>query len=95
VPVDPAQFQHASESGLQKALAEAAHAVPVAVAKGSYEEALEALVRLKGPIDEFFAGVMVNAEDQSVRANRLSLLAEVDRLFISVADFSLIVVPGA
>lgn len=95
VPVDPAQFQHAAESGLQKALAEAAQAVPVAVAKGSYEEALEALVRLKGPIDEFFAGVMVNAEDQSVRANRLSLLAEVDRLFISVADFSLIVVPGA
>ncbi len=94
VPVDPAQFQHAVESGLQKAMTEANQAVPAAVAKGRYDEALEALVRLKGPIDEFFAGVMVNAENPAVRANRLSLLAEVDRLFLSVADFSLIVVAG-
>lgn len=95
IPVDPSQFQHAVESGLHKAVTEAAQAVPAAVAKGRYDEALEALVRLKAPIDEFFAGVMVNAENPAVRANRLSLLAEVDRLFMSLADFSLIVVAGS
>ncbi len=95
VPVDPGRFQHAAESNLQKALAEAAQSVPAAVADGRYRDALEALVGMKGPIDEFFAGVMVNAEDSAVRANRLSLLAEVDRLFMSVADFSVIVVAGA
>ncbi|TKB72157.1 MAG: glycine--tRNA ligase subunit beta [Nitrospira sp.] len=95
VPVDASRFQHPSEGGLQQALGAAAHAVPAAVSKGRYQEALESLVRMKGAIDEFFAGVMVNAEDPHVRANRLSLLADVDRLFLSLADFSQIVVAGA
>ena len=37
---------------------------------------------------------MVNAEDQAIRSNRLSLLKEVDELFMSFADFSQIVVQG-
>ena len=61
---------------------------------GEYVQALDALVRLKLPIDAFFAGVMVNAEDPSIRSNRLSLLQEVDDFFNSFADFSQIVVQG-
>lgn len=37
---------------------------------------------------------MVNADDQAVRSNRLSLLKEVDDLFMAFADFSQIVVQG-
>jgi glycyl-tRNA synthetase beta chain len=37
---------------------------------------------------------MVNAEDQTVRRNRLSLLKDVDELFASFADFSQIMVQG-
>jgi glycyl-tRNA synthetase beta chain len=50
---------------------------------------------MKPAIDEFFVGVLVNAEDQALRANRLSLLCAIDRLFMSYADFSQIVVQGA
>ena len=52
------------------------------------------MVCLKPPIDAFFAAVMVNAEDPSIRSNRLSLLQEVDDFFNSFADFSQIVVQG-
>jgi glycyl-tRNA synthetase beta chain len=62
--------------------------------QGQYQRALDALVRLKPPIDAFFTAVMVNAEDPDVRSNRLSLLQEVDDFFMSFADFSQIVVQG-
>ena len=52
-------------------------------------------VELKPAIDAFFTAVMVNADDQAVRSNRLSLLQEVDDFFNSFADFSQIVVQGS
>ena len=94
-PVDAAQFQHPSEDALRGALQDAGYAVPTAIGAGAYEEALTSLVRMKPAIDGFFEGVMVNAKEPDVRANRLSLLSEVDRLFLSFADFSQIVVAGA
>jgi glycyl-tRNA synthetase beta chain len=54
----------------------------------SYQQALESMVTLRDPLDQFFNGVMVLAEDQNLRANRLALLAGIVRLFISIADFS-------
>jgi glycyl-tRNA synthetase beta chain len=67
----------------------------VAMSAGDYSQALEALVRLKPAIDAFFTAVMVNADDKAVRNNRLSLLKEVDDLFMAFADFSQIVVQGS
>lgn len=93
--VNPALFQHPSEVELHKALEEARLQVPFAIEQGNFEAALEGLVRLKPPIDAFFAGVMVNTDDQGIRANRLSLLCLTDRLFLSFADLSEILVPGA
>lgn len=68
--------------------------IEASIQAGAYDRALDALVRLKPVVDDFFAGVMVNADDQAVRSNRLSLLKEVDDLFMSFADFSQIVVQG-
>lgn len=93
--IDPALFQHQSETDLDKALEEARLQVPFSIAQGDYATALDGLVRLKPAIDAFFAGVMVNAEEPAIRANRLSLLYLVDRLFLSFADLSEILVPGA
>lgn len=87
-PVDPARFQHGSEKTLYQAVQEVRKTVPASIDRGQYTEALEALVQLKPAIDGFFLGVMVNAEDPALRANRLSLLAEVDSLFMGFADFS-------
>jgi len=93
--VDPGLFQHPAESELAKMLLEAKTLLPSFLAASDYEKALNTLVRMKPVIDNFFNGVLVNAEDERLRANRLSLLCAVDRLFSRVADFSQISVQGA
>lgn len=93
--VDHALFEHAAESALSQVVVEARTLLPSFVAKGEYGKALNALVQMKPAIDGFFDGVLVNAQDERLRANRLSLLCAVDRLFLSVADFSQISVQGA
>lgn len=93
-PVDAARFQHAAESALHQAVMGERQRIDTSIQVGDYAQALDALVRLKPAVDDFFAGVMVNADDRAVRRNRLSLLKEVDDLFTSFADFSQIVVQG-
>ncbi|TKB33974.1 MAG: glycine--tRNA ligase subunit beta [Nitrospira sp.] len=93
-PVDSARFAHPAESALYQATVDERDKLMSGMKRGDYSQALDALVRLKPTIDAFFAAVMVNAEDQAVRSNRLSLLQEVDDFFNSFADFSQIVVQG-
>ncbi|MFO0701901.1 MAG: glycine--tRNA ligase subunit beta [Nitrospira sp.] len=93
-PVDATRFQHSAETALHQAVANERQRIEASIKAGDYDQALEALVRLKPAVDDFFAGVMVNADDQAVRSNRLSLLKEVDDLFMAFADFSQIVVQG-
>jgi glycyl-tRNA synthetase beta chain len=94
-PVDRARFEHPTESVLYQAVVDEREKMLAAMTCGDYSEALDSLVRLKPAIDAFFAAVMVNAEDPTVRSNRLSLLQEVDDFFNSFADFSQIVVQGS
>lgn len=56
--------------------------------KGAYREALTCLAVLQSPVDAFFDGVMVNAEDDALRRNRLNLLHNLQNLFLQVADIS-------
>jgi len=49
---------------------------------------LDALATLREPIDTFFDGVMVMAEDETIRANRLALLSRLRALFLNLADVS-------
>ena len=57
-------------------------------AKGEYKQALSLLAALKESVDAFFDNVMVMADDEAVKQNRLSLLATLRALFYSVADIS-------
>jgi glycyl-tRNA synthetase beta chain len=59
---------------------------------GRYTEALACLAGLREPVDAFFDSVMVNAEDEALRANRLNLLKALRDLFLQVADISQLVV---
>jgi len=59
-------------------------------AEGRYQEALEELANLREPVDAFFDKVMVNADDEALRINRLTLLAKLRELFLQVADISLL-----
>lgn len=93
-PVDATKFQHPSESALHKAVAEEGAKMRFALSMGDDHEALNSLVGLRPIIDAFFEAVMVNADDKAIRSNRLTLLKEVDELFMSFADFSQVVVQG-
>ena len=57
---------------------------------GDYASVLEMLAQLREPVDTFFDTVMVMAEDEAVRNNRLALLAFLRDLFLNVADISLL-----
>ncbi len=58
----------------------------------AYSEALTELASLRAPVDAFFDDVMVNAEDEALRNNRLNLLKSLRELFLQVADISQLVV---
>jgi glycyl-tRNA synthetase beta chain len=62
------------------------------LARDEYTQALACLAELRDPVDAFFDGVMVNAEDAGLRNNRLNLLRELRNLFLQVADISQLVV---
>ncbi|KOE69626.1 glycine--tRNA ligase subunit beta [Aggregatibacter actinomycetemcomitans] len=78
----------------EKALAEAVLALQTEVqpliAKGEYTAVLDKLANLRTPVDKFFDNVMVNAEDPTLRQNRLAILNTLQGLFLQVADISLL-----
>lgn len=86
--VAPATLREPAEKQLHGALAKLRDGVQAAVAQRDYVGALSALAGLKGDVDAFFDGVMVNDPDAALRTNRLSLLAELRALFSGVADLS-------
>lgn len=90
--IDPALFEHPAESELFGAYREtAARAEPLLAAR-RYDEALEVMSALRGPVDRFFDAVLVMTEDRAVRENRLALLRRVAGLVRKVADLSRLVV---
>lgn len=56
----------------------------------AYTELLQSLAELREPIDQFFDNVMVMADDEKLRANRLAILTALRELFTSVADIALL-----
>jgi glycyl-tRNA synthetase beta chain len=56
--------------------------------EAAIKSVMQGLAALSGPIDRFFDAVVVNAEEDSVRANRLSLLVAVRAKMLGIADFS-------
>ena len=67
------------------------HKVEDWLAKKDHRQAISELSRLAETIDKFFVKVMVMAEDEAVKNNRLSLLKNLDKLFKQLADFNAIV----
>jgi len=86
--VKPELLQEAAEKSLAEALKAVAPKAEAAFASGDYAASLQALAALKAPVDAFFDGVMVNAEDPALRANRLGLLATLHQAMNRVADLS-------
>jgi glycyl-tRNA synthetase beta chain len=89
--VDPRLFSGEEEKNLHEAFLKIRDAALNLISRGDYSGALTELARLRQPVDDFFEAVLVMAEDEKIRFNRLSLLAEISTLFHDVADFSKIV----
>src|SRR5579864_210897 len=58
---------------------------------GRYREALQEIAKLRPAVDGFFDNVMVMAEEEQIRKNRLTLLSGLLSEFSTIADFSEIV----
>ncbi|MDE1997339.1 MAG: glycine--tRNA ligase subunit beta [Burkholderiales bacterium] len=86
--VDASLFKEAAETALFGALQQVAPKAHAAFEQGDYTGSLQALALLKAPVDAFFDGVMVNAEDPALKANRLGLLATLHQAMNQVADIS-------
>lgn len=86
---EPAAGQgEGAEAALAAALDAALPQAQAAVAAERFTDAMAALAALRGPVDGFFEGVMVNDPDPGVRARRLALLARFRDAVHGVADFS-------
>ncbi|MCH7820509.1 MAG: glycine--tRNA ligase subunit beta [Proteobacteria bacterium] len=79
---DPAEIE------LWSALEQARQIVQPMLENHEYTATLSALAALREPIDRFFDDVLVMAENEATRNNRLALLRELRALFLDVADIS-------
>ena len=89
-PPDTKQFVHEAEHALFEAVTTVGEALAPLLEARDYQGALDELAQLRGPVDTFFDGVMVNAEDPAERLNRLRILGELRALFTQVADLALL-----
>lgn len=88
--VNPALLSEAAEQALFAAVEQLAPQVDGQFAARDFAAALTQLASLRAPVDAFFDGVMVMADDAAVRNNRIALLARLAGLFNRVADISLL-----
>ncbi|MEX4007307.1 glycine--tRNA ligase subunit beta [Neoaquamicrobium sediminum] len=86
--VDPALLREPAEKKLFDAVNQAEKNAGEAIQKQDFSAAMLALSALREPVDSFFEAVLVNDEDEAVRANRLALLARIREATGQVADFS-------
>jgi len=81
-------LREAAEIRLYDAMRALKDQVAASTAERQYTAALGRLSQLRPSVDAFFDQVMVMDEDPALRANRLSLLAQLQALFAGVADLS-------
>lgn len=86
----PELFRDPEEHTLHAKILQLRDDVLPRVQRGDYSGALKLLAALRGPVDAFFDKVLVMAEDQEVRTNRIALLSSLGALFLHTADLSLI-----
>jgi glycyl-tRNA synthetase beta chain len=86
--VDRGLLQEEAERELFAAMETTVPAANVQFDAGDYTRSLKTLAALRAPVDAFFDGVMVNADDPALKANRLGLLRELHNAMNRVADLS-------
>lgn len=87
---DLALATHVAETALIRALDAAVPTLDAALASEEFAAAMRVLAGLRGPVDAFFEGVLVNDPDPAIRLNRLRLLTFVRDTANRVANFATI-----
>ena len=88
--VNEALLQDAAEQALARQVAELEQQLAPVFAAGDYQQALTRLASLREVVDTFFNDVMVMADDEALKLNRLTLLSRLRNLFLEVADISVL-----
>ncbi|MEZ9566397.1 glycine--tRNA ligase subunit beta [Vibrio artabrorum] len=88
--IDLTLLQEDAEKALAENVEVMTEALEPAFATGNYQEALSKLADLREPVDAFFDNVMVMADDEALKKNRLTLLNNLRNLFLQIADISLL-----
>ena len=86
--VNPALLAEPAEQALHAAMKDIVPRAAAQFESGDYTASLQTLAALRAPVDAFFDGVMVNAEQADLRLNRLGLLAALHQAMNRVADLS-------
>jgi glycyl-tRNA synthetase beta chain len=86
--VDESLLKEESETELHKTVQKVKADFETQYTEKQYSKALEVLTALRDPLDRFFEKVMVMAEDEALKTNRLKLLMGIAKLFRRIADFS-------
>jgi len=86
--VDEHLFEHASENVLFSSYKDVAKKISKSMHQRNFDNMLDEIAQLRDPVDAFFDHVMVMAEDEALRINRLALLRDISGLFGMFADFS-------
>ena len=86
--VDPGLFDADAEQALYTQLESMESQASALFDQARYEEALTLLAGLRGSVDQFFDEVMVMADDEALKRNRLALLARLSQLFLRAGDLS-------
>ena len=88
--VDQSLLNEPAEVALAEAIAAKQTRVTPLLDNGDYQAALTELASLRETVDAFFDNVMVMADDEAVKLNRLALLSQLQALFIAIADISVL-----
>lgn len=88
--IDESLLVEAAEKELAQSLNALTAKVSPAFEQGEYQAALAELATLRGPVDNFFDNVMVMADDEALKQNRLTMLSQLRELFLKTADISLL-----
>jgi len=90
--IDSSLFSEDAEKALFLALQSAETKLASLIAELAYDEVLASLTVLKAPLNVFFDDVMIMADDETVKSNRVALVGNARQLFLSVADVSVLAV---
>ena len=87
-PIRKELLQESAEQALAQALTAIEPKARQLLERQDYAGSLREWAALKEPVDAFFDGVMVNADDQALRNNRLALLQHLHQAMNQVADLA-------